>query len=90
MEPVIRMTMRASNHHNDAFRKEVGTQGIDITGHGQSRAKLSPSDEGGHPPSTEDNRVANHLTRWRHPIQDRHDQPLTTTKTQASRSTTQT
>jgi hypothetical protein len=52
------MTMGASNQHDDAFRKEVGTQGVDFTGDGWSQAKLLLSAEGGRPPPTEDKRIA--------------------------------
>jgi hypothetical protein len=63
------MTMWASNHHDDAFRKEVGTQDVDIAGHGHSWAKHSLYIEGGRPPPTEDNRAGepSHLVATRQP-----------------------
>jgi hypothetical protein len=56
--------MRASNHHDDTIKKEVGTQGVNIAGHGRSRAKLSLGAKGGLPPPTEDK----HTTEPSHPV----------------------
>jgi hypothetical protein len=63
------MTMGASNHHDNAFRKEVGTQGVDIDGHDRSSGKAfarcrsrPPTAYGGQPHS-----IPSHPVVTRHP-----------------------